>query len=312
MVLAIRISPMVLFMLVTLGASSGESFAQEEDLKSVAKRHVADGLAAQAAGQLDEAISFYNQAFDLVPHPELLFNLGQAYRLKGEKARALLYYRKYLAIDARGRGAAESIQWTSQLEQEIRADEEAARKAEEERRAEAERKAEEARKAEEERKAEELRRREAARKAEEEALLDEVSRRTDAVQARQAVVAKPRSVLERTRGAPLRWKPLALGAAALAAFGGVYALERRSRDLHESSLDTTPRNQRIYGVESEVAHQRAIGLFVIGGALLGSALYMWVTDAPRPREENRIVSRGARLRPLLSPELAGVSLRGGF
>src|SRR5207245_6440618 len=41
-------------------------------------------------------------AYALTPLPLLLFNIGQSYRLKGEKRAAIEYYEKYLAADAQG------------------------------------------------------------------------------------------------------------------------------------------------------------------------------------------------------------------
>lgn len=95
-------------------------FAQTSDLKATAKQYVADGLKAQSAGRYDEAISLYNKAYELVPHPELLFNLGQAHRMKGETAIALDYYKKYLAVDSKGRGVDEATQWVLRLDLELR------------------------------------------------------------------------------------------------------------------------------------------------------------------------------------------------
>src|SRR5262249_4158138 len=102
--------------------------------KDQAKRDVKAGLAAQAAGKYDDAIALYKKAYDAVPHPELLFDLGQAYRLKGDFESALVYYRRYLAVAPNGRGAKDAIKWVAQLDKKVK--EEAERKAEEARKAE--------------------------------------------------------------------------------------------------------------------------------------------------------------------------------
>ena len=112
--------------------------APSRELKARAKRYVADGIVAQQAGRYDEAISLYTFAHELIPHPELLFNLGQAHRMRGDKPAALRYYREYLAAEPTGRAAQESTEWATQIEAELKAqaEAEAARLAEEARAAE--------------------------------------------------------------------------------------------------------------------------------------------------------------------------------
>ena len=56
-----------------------------------------DGQAFFDAGKYDEAIAKWKEAYLLSDEPLLLFNLGQAYRLKGECAEARVHYERYLA-----------------------------------------------------------------------------------------------------------------------------------------------------------------------------------------------------------------------
>lgn len=70
--------------------------------KQAAKRLVDAGIAAQSANEYDTAIELYNKAFALVPHPLLLFNIGQAHRLSGRLAHAVPFYERYLALDPHG------------------------------------------------------------------------------------------------------------------------------------------------------------------------------------------------------------------
>jgi hypothetical protein len=135
-------------------------------LKEQAKKAVAAGLEAQSAGRYDEAIGFYRQAYDAVPHPELLFNLAQAYRLKGDPETALGMYQRYLAIEPKGRVAADARRWVAELEKSVAQRRADAAKADEARKIDDARKAEEARRAEETRKVEEARRAEEARQSE--------------------------------------------------------------------------------------------------------------------------------------------------
>lgn len=128
------------------------STAHADERKDIAKRQVTAGLAAQAAGKYDEAIELYNKAYDAVPHPEILFDLGQAYRLKGDAVSAVDYYERYLTVEPRGRVASDATHWIAELRpqaaaqtEQKRLDAEVARRVEEAREADAARRASEAR-----------------------------------------------------------------------------------------------------------------------------------------------------------------------
>lgn len=93
----------------------GSVAARADDLKDQARRDVSAGLAAQSAGRYDEAIALYKKAYAAIPHPEILFDLGQAYRLKGDAEAALDYYRRYLAAEPGGRAAGDANRWVAEL-----------------------------------------------------------------------------------------------------------------------------------------------------------------------------------------------------
>ena len=80
----------VALVLVTASAPASASPLDEARLLSD------QGRAAHASGDYDHAISSYQAAYVLAPSPGLLFNLGQAYRLRGDCAAAAIMYRKYL------------------------------------------------------------------------------------------------------------------------------------------------------------------------------------------------------------------------
>ncbi len=103
--------------------------AHADDRRELAKRNVDAGLAAQAAGKYDDAIALYKQAYDVVPHPEILFDLAQAYRLKGELETALEYYMKYLAAEPNGRVSKDAARWAGELEKQVAAKKAAAQQA---------------------------------------------------------------------------------------------------------------------------------------------------------------------------------------
>ena len=49
--------------------------------------------------EYDQAISAFGKAYELSPRPALLFNIAQAYRLRGDCARALQLYHNYLRLE---------------------------------------------------------------------------------------------------------------------------------------------------------------------------------------------------------------------
>jgi len=89
--------------------------ARADDRTDQARRAVDAGLAAQAAGRYDEAIARYQEAYALVPHPDLLFDLGQACRLSGDATSALGYYLRYLDVAPSGHLADDAARWASEL-----------------------------------------------------------------------------------------------------------------------------------------------------------------------------------------------------
>src|SRR5690349_5773821 len=76
-------------------------------VQAQAKAFVDHGIAAQDAGQYDVAIRYYEEAYRLVPHPDLIFNIAQAQRLAGRFDEALATYRRYL--DAAPKGSRASL-----------------------------------------------------------------------------------------------------------------------------------------------------------------------------------------------------------
>src|SRR5262249_54217758 len=51
--------------------------APAADKTKVAKQYVDAGLAAQGTGDYDTALTMYSKAYQLVPHPLLIFNMAQ-------------------------------------------------------------------------------------------------------------------------------------------------------------------------------------------------------------------------------------------
>jgi tetratricopeptide (TPR) repeat protein len=78
---------------VLLGASSSAQADRNEARKAYDAATAAFGL-----GHYAEAAEKYEKAFSIHPDPALLYNCAQAYRLGGNRARALELYRNYLRL----------------------------------------------------------------------------------------------------------------------------------------------------------------------------------------------------------------------
>jgi hypothetical protein len=77
-------------------------------VKAKAKARIKKARAHYEAGQYDQAITEYKGAYALTPVPEIIFNVGQISRVKGDKAQAVVFYRKYLGEAPDGRMAGEA------------------------------------------------------------------------------------------------------------------------------------------------------------------------------------------------------------
>lgn len=86
---------------VALMGSTVEVAAQPRPPAEAERRQAADhfrkGQAAQSAGRYRDAIAEYEQAHELVPHPNTLFNIAFCYEQLGEWTAAADHYERYLA-----------------------------------------------------------------------------------------------------------------------------------------------------------------------------------------------------------------------
>src|SRR5262249_23293645 len=70
---------------------SGTALAQQNNAK-VAEQHFNLGQKAYTAGDYDKAMKEFLAAYQAFPANTLLFNIGQTYRMQGDKEKALAYY----------------------------------------------------------------------------------------------------------------------------------------------------------------------------------------------------------------------------
>ena len=90
--------------------------AEPVDDVQAARDHFAKGKRLYDLGRFADAASEYELAYRAKDDPALLFNIGQAYRLAGVPAKALLAYKAYLrnVPDAPNRGEVEK--WIGELQ----------------------------------------------------------------------------------------------------------------------------------------------------------------------------------------------------
>jgi tetratricopeptide (TPR) repeat protein len=67
--------------------------------KAEAKRHIDHAAALHAQGKFAQALDELKTAFSLDPRPELLYAMGQIHVSLGKCPQAIMYYRRYLAMN---------------------------------------------------------------------------------------------------------------------------------------------------------------------------------------------------------------------
>lgn len=101
---------------VALGAAAAPAAADDTaDRKARAAALVDEASAAEKRADYATAIAKLREAYELIPHPDLLYNLGQAYRLAEQPWDAMEQYERYLALEPKGRAAAKARTYLKQL-----------------------------------------------------------------------------------------------------------------------------------------------------------------------------------------------------
>jgi tetratricopeptide (TPR) repeat protein len=273
-----------LFVAALLVAVPIASVAQPADKTKAAKEYVDAGQAAQNGGDYDTAIQLYSKAYELVPHPLMLFNMAQAHRLAGRSAEALDLYRRYVEADPKGSKVKTAREFITALEQRVRAEE--AQKADEAKRAQA---AEDA-----------------ARASETPAEPPPDTKPQPVVGVGAGVEPTPPAAPDEPAnggggGGGLRIGGMVAGGLGVASLGaGVFfGLQAKSiaNELSEPGAPFTHARDD----EGHAANQKMIIATAAGGALLvgGAVLYF-------------LGRRQLEVAPVVTPDGGGISLRGGF
>jgi outer membrane receptor for ferrienterochelin and colicin len=81
---------------LALGVLVFGSTVARADERTEARAHFKKGMAAIAEGQYEVGIADLKQAYEILPHPNVLYNIARAYVDVGDLENAILYYKKYL------------------------------------------------------------------------------------------------------------------------------------------------------------------------------------------------------------------------
>jgi tetratricopeptide (TPR) repeat protein len=117
-----------LFMLVMATAAAPARAQQAPDAEARARGHYDRGLTLYNLSKWDDAIDEFKKAYELSKAPGLIFNIAQAYRLKGDAAQALKSYRSYLRLDPSAPNRGEVEKRIAELEQTLKDQEKATAK----------------------------------------------------------------------------------------------------------------------------------------------------------------------------------------
>lgn len=90
---------------------SGTASDTDQDVSAEARYHFERGKALFEVGNFRKALREYTKAYELLPLPGLLFNIGQCHRNIGEKQKAIFTFRLYLQKkpNASNRAAVEAL-----------------------------------------------------------------------------------------------------------------------------------------------------------------------------------------------------------
>ena len=86
-----------------LGALGVLSTSARADERTEARSHFKRGMAEIADGKYEPGIEELKKAYDILPHPNVLYNIARAYVDEGDLENAVTYYRKYLESNPKDR-----------------------------------------------------------------------------------------------------------------------------------------------------------------------------------------------------------------
>lgn len=91
--------PTLLCTLLALGVLVALPTVAEADVRTEARRHFRRGMRLIQQGAIDAGVRELQQAYDTLPHPNVLYNIGRAYVDANRPREAIPYFERYLASD---------------------------------------------------------------------------------------------------------------------------------------------------------------------------------------------------------------------
>ncbi|MFO0660904.1 MAG: tetratricopeptide repeat protein [Polyangiaceae bacterium] len=75
----------------------GASAPAWADARTEARKHFKAGMDLLARGSYDKGVEELKKAYEILPHPNVLYNIGRAYAESGDLENAIAAYKQYLA-----------------------------------------------------------------------------------------------------------------------------------------------------------------------------------------------------------------------
>ena len=111
---------LAILLVIFASGVSGAAYAQQNNQKA-AEAHFNAAQKAYTAGDYSKSVQEFLAAYQAYPANPLLFNIGQAYRLSGDKEKALAYYEKYVEFEPAGAQVPEAKQHIKELKEDVEA-----------------------------------------------------------------------------------------------------------------------------------------------------------------------------------------------
>lgn len=113
--------------IVALAVSTLVTGSALGDARTEARAHFKKGMEFIGAGRYDDGIGELLKAYEILPHPNVLYNIGRAYAEAGELEKAVEYFKKYIDTNPADKEEAQAV--LTNLEARMRRQQQAAREA---------------------------------------------------------------------------------------------------------------------------------------------------------------------------------------
>jgi hypothetical protein len=120
--LLLTLAPAVGLTLEPRAALAQETAHAKDDATRRAKELFEQGTTLFNLGQFDKAIEAWQEGYKAKPDPGFLYNIGQAYRLKGDPGKAIFFYRGYLRTSPKAPNRADVETKIAALQKEIQSE----------------------------------------------------------------------------------------------------------------------------------------------------------------------------------------------